>query len=92
VHISPVGSFAANPFGLYDTVGNVWEWTCSEYENRYKRKEQYCLSKNRAKSNGTFVLRGGSWFNGAGVARSAIRGQGSRSGRNWGSGFRLARI
>ncbi|MEK8022120.1 MAG: formylglycine-generating enzyme family protein, partial [Candidatus Parabeggiatoa sp.] len=58
---SPVGSFAANPFGLYDTAGNVWEWTCSEYENAYKGKEKYCLSKEDSTKDSLFVLRGGSW-------------------------------
>jgi formylglycine-generating enzyme required for sulfatase activity len=29
---SPVGSFPANGYGLYDMIGNVWEWTCDPFE------------------------------------------------------------
>ncbi len=91
-YTAPVGSFQPNPFGLYDTVGNVWELTCSEYENRYNGKEKTCFSKNRAKSEGLFVLRGGSWYIGAWWARAASRGRRSRAGCDRDSGARLARI
>ncbi|TGO02888.1 hypothetical protein PN36_17245 [Candidatus Thiomargarita nelsonii] len=88
---APVGSFAANPFGIYDTVGNVWEWTCSEYDNKYKGKEQQCLIKSPSKSS-HFVLRGGSWDFDAGRVRSADRDGGQPTVRLRLVGFRLARL
>jgi formylglycine-generating enzyme required for sulfatase activity len=32
---SPVGTFPANGYGLFDTAGNVWEWTCDFYTPRH---------------------------------------------------------
>jgi formylglycine-generating enzyme required for sulfatase activity len=88
-YTAPVGSFGANQFGLYDTVGNVWEWTCSEYESQYGGKEETCL-KN-INENNRLSLRGGDWNGGPRVVRSANRNWWSPAVRVVDVGLRLVR-
>ena len=79
-----VGSFPANAFGLYDMHGNVWEWTCSGYDENYGEDEKSC--KNNANLN---VLRGGSWNYLARSLRAANRDRYVPGGRGNNIGFRL---
>jgi len=85
---APVGSFAPNAWGLHDTVGNVWEWTCSMYEKRYAGEEKRCAALDEVGYRST---RGGSWKHSILKARSASQ---HRQQPNVGYGilgFRLAR-
>ena len=86
-YTSPVGSFSANPFGLHDTAGNAWEWTCSEYTDKYNGKEKQCST-----SASRLSLRGGSWDNGARYVRSAYRDRFTPTNRNNDVGFRVSRL
>ena len=67
---APVGQFPANAFGLHDTSGNVWEWTCSSWSERFDGNEGQCGDKQ---ASVTRVLRGGSWLFYQDFARSAYR-------------------
>jgi formylglycine-generating enzyme required for sulfatase activity/serine/threonine protein kinase len=86
---APVGSFAPNPFGLYDTVGNVWEWTCSEYQEKYYGKEQDCATIPNITT--VHVERGGSLYNYPKALRAANRYKKPYEYRNPSVGFRLSR-
>jgi formylglycine-generating enzyme required for sulfatase activity len=84
---SPVGNYKANKFGLYDTSGNVLEWTCSEYTYKYNNKKKACINEN---SNKDRVIRGGSWYGTlTSYLRAAHRSKYGPDYRNFHLGFRL---
>jgi formylglycine-generating enzyme required for sulfatase activity len=84
-----VGQFPANAWGLHDMHGNVWEWTCSEYDKNYGGAELHCVSDPN--SSGPRVVRGGSWSREPEGLRSAARLRGDPRGWDDHGGFRLAR-
>jgi formylglycine-generating enzyme required for sulfatase activity len=87
---APVGSFAANAFGLFDTVGNVWEWVEDCWHKSYEgspKDGSAWISGGECESR---VLRGGSWSHLPIWARSASRDGINRGLRFNGSGFRVA--
>ena len=87
---SPVGSFAANQFGLYDMAGNVLQWSQDCYRGNYDGAP----TDGSAWTSGgcsNRVVRGGSWGNSPQLLRSAVRYRGPSVGRSSALGFRVGR-
>jgi len=84
---APVGSFKPNKYGLYDMIGNAWEWV----QDSYKR-DAYKEIKIRNPLNiegSTKVLRGGSWISLPGDTRASHRQNYKASTNDDSVGFRL---
>jgi formylglycine-generating enzyme required for sulfatase activity len=99
-----VGSFAANPWGLYDMHGNVWEWCWDKYGSEAQTDPlEAFFDAGRVRRGGSWdilvrlvvywdrVIRGGSWFNNGELLRSAFRGYNTQSDYDYNLGFRLVR-
>lgn len=58
---APVGRFKPNGYGLYDMIGNVWEWNADWFDAAYYSKSPIDNPKGPAQGKDR-VIRGGSWM------------------------------
>ena len=87
----PVNSFSANPFGLYNVHGNVWEWVQDCWHENYAGAPTDGSAWATGCAGNARVLRGGSWDYNPAYLRSAIRFSYNPGIRGSSVGFRLAR-
>ena len=83
------GSFAPNPFGLFDTSGSVWEWTADCWTKSHDGAPRDGSARDNPDCRQR-VLRGGSWRNEPDYLRSASRFNYDANVRYLVNGFRVA--
>ena len=86
-----VGQKAANPWGLYDMLGNVWEWCEDHWHGTYEGAPDDG-SPWLAAGAAYRVIRGGSWDFVARYVRAAVRFRSDPGDRSDFLGFRCARV
>jgi len=87
----PVGHFEANPWGLYNVHGNVWEWCEDIWHDNYNGAPADGSAWLHGGDASRRVIRGGSWYFFREFLRSAYRNRCSPDDRNHYLGFRVGR-
>jgi formylglycine-generating enzyme required for sulfatase activity len=90
----PVGRKAPNAWGLYDMLGNVWEWCADHWHDNYRGAPADGTARLDADADGAAyrVIRGGSWYDDARIVRAASRNGVPPALRVVFLGFRCARV
>jgi formylglycine-generating enzyme len=90
-YVAPVGHYRPNAFGLYDMLGNAWEWVQDVFHENYQGAPTDGSVWATGGDQSQRVLRGGSWISSPGYLRSADRNRYTPGYRFNFNGFRLAR-
>jgi formylglycine-generating enzyme required for sulfatase activity len=85
---TPVKQFKANPWGLYDMHGNLWQW-CQDGSGPYPDEEIEDPVGINMGNNISRVLRGGSWVDAPSKCRAACRNRCAPAGRSEDHGCRV---
>ena len=86
---APVGRFKANPFGLFDMLGNVAEWCSDAYSADYYHDSPADDPFGPGTQSGKRVSRGAAWWDRPAAARCATRVGLSPHFQSTGLGFRV---
>ena len=90
--LAPVGHFQPNAFGLYDMLGNAWEWTADCYHEFYDAKVPTDGSAFVGDADcNSWSVRGGGWMTRPSRQRITFRGRDPNNAHYSYFGFRIAR-
>ncbi|MFM1550804.1 MAG: formylglycine-generating enzyme family protein [Lentisphaeria bacterium] len=88
---APIATYRPNAYGLYDMLGNVWEWTADCWHGSYEDAPIDGEARAQGSDCSRRVVRGGSWFYGPEGLRSAKRSKDDPARTYNSVGFRIAR-
>ncbi|WP_141699275.1 formylglycine-generating enzyme family protein, partial [Candidatus Thiosymbion oneisti] len=93
VFTAPTASFQANAFGLFDMLGNTWEWTADCWHDNYEGApmDGSVWGEENGGNCSRRVVRGGGWNNPPRNLRPAFRNGNTTDEANNLLGIRLAR-